>query len=240
MPGLLETSTQKKKPKPPDLVGQTSTKPKMPGLLETSTQKKTETPPDPLGRPVLSQTRGQTMTHMSGLLTLVGRACTNPTCLLGTPYSACSARPTAPARHALQGLLGTPYSTCSEIWFGALVIFFAMVKNGSSKNNGQTSTKPKMPAPDPLGRPVLSQTRGQTMTHMSGLLTLVGRACTNPTCLLGAPYSACSARPTVSARHALQCLLGTPKVPARHALQCQLGTPYSACSARPTVPARHS
>ena len=35
----------------------------------------------------------------------------------------------------------------SEIWFGVLVIFFAMVKNGSSKNNGQTSTKPKMPGP---------------------------------------------------------------------------------------------
>ena len=36
-------------------------------------------------------------------------------CLLGTSYSACSARPTVPARHVLQCLLGTSYSACSAL-----------------------------------------------------------------------------------------------------------------------------
>ena len=77
MPGLLKSKKNRNPSRP---VGQTSTKPKMPGPWRPVLKKK-RNPLDPLGKPVLSQTRGQTITYISGLLTLVGQASTNPTCL---------------------------------------------------------------------------------------------------------------------------------------------------------------
>ena len=84
-----------------------------------------------------------------------------------------------------------------------------------------------------VGQLALALTPYAQVTDLAVNTALILPAClARPTVLVRTPYSACSARPTVPARHALQCLLGTP--------YSAFGTPYSAYSARSTVPARHA
>ena len=94
-----------------------------------------------------------------------------------------------------------------------------------------------------LGGPVLSQTRNHDSherstkgrwanQYLSACSARLPTSACSALCLLGTSYSACSARPTVPARHILQCLLGTSTY------QCLLGTPKCLLgAAHPPAPA---